>query len=199
MCSVISLLLSPQTGAKGEAEPAAGRHLQRCCGLRPIYLQTWVDVLFLQRIQAKHPLHDPVRRRGVCSSSGEIEQHSKIKHVHLKDTLTFFLILQSIMNWARSDPAYNTDSKLFFFSFVAFASGQVTSYPLAVIRTQQQAQGKPSLFLWHAWDYLAQFEMCYSFRPRVLFSSLQLRLPTSFRRFTGTFRDIWKTWNQRIL
>uniref|UniRef100_A0A8C3B1X4 Solute carrier family 25 member 24, like n=1 Tax=Cyclopterus lumpus TaxID=8103 RepID=A0A8C3B1X4_CYCLU len=47
---------------------------------------------------------------------------------------------QSIMNWAQSDPAYNSDSKLFFFSFVAFASGQITSYPLAVIRTQQQAQ-----------------------------------------------------------
>uniref|UniRef100_A0A665XB87 Calcium-binding mitochondrial carrier protein SCaMC-1-A-like n=1 Tax=Echeneis naucrates TaxID=173247 RepID=A0A665XB87_ECHNA len=47
---------------------------------------------------------------------------------------------QSIMTWAKSDPAYSSDSKLFFFSFVAFASGQVTSYPLAVIRTQQQAQ-----------------------------------------------------------
>ncbi|XP_071780475.2 solute carrier family 25 member 24, like [Centroberyx gerrardi] len=47
---------------------------------------------------------------------------------------------QSIMTWAKSDPAYNSDSKLFFFSFVAFASGQMTSYPLAVIRTQQQAQ-----------------------------------------------------------
>uniref|UniRef100_A0A3B4F7Y3 Calcium-binding mitochondrial carrier protein SCaMC-1-B-like n=1 Tax=Pundamilia nyererei TaxID=303518 RepID=A0A3B4F7Y3_9CICH len=47
---------------------------------------------------------------------------------------------QSIMSWAKSDPAYNSDSKLFFFSFVAFASGQITSYPLAVIRTQQQAQ-----------------------------------------------------------
>uniref|UniRef100_A0A3Q1GI28 Solute carrier family 25 member 24, like n=1 Tax=Acanthochromis polyacanthus TaxID=80966 RepID=A0A3Q1GI28_9TELE len=47
---------------------------------------------------------------------------------------------QSIMSWAKRDPAYNSDSKLFFFSFVAFASGQMTSYPLAVIRTQQQAQ-----------------------------------------------------------
>uniref|UniRef100_A0A3P8X151 Solute carrier family 25 member 24, like n=1 Tax=Cynoglossus semilaevis TaxID=244447 RepID=A0A3P8X151_CYNSE len=47
---------------------------------------------------------------------------------------------QSIMNWAKSEPSYNSDSKLFFFSFVAFASGQITSYPLAVIRTQQQAQ-----------------------------------------------------------
>ncbi|XP_060940230.1 solute carrier family 25 member 24, like [Limanda limanda] len=51
---------------------------------------------------------------------------------------------QSIMNWAKSDPAYNSDSKLFFFSFVAFASGQMTSYPLAVIRTQQQAQALSS-------------------------------------------------------
>ncbi|KAG7264041.1 hypothetical protein CRUP_028743 [Coryphaenoides rupestris] len=47
---------------------------------------------------------------------------------------------QSIVNWAKNDPSYNSDSQLFFFSFVAFASGQVTSYPLAVIRTQQQAQ-----------------------------------------------------------
>ncbi|CAL8343304.1 unnamed protein product [Merluccius merluccius] len=47
---------------------------------------------------------------------------------------------QSIVNWAMNDPAYNSDSQLFFFSFVAFASGQVSSYPLAVIRTQQQAQ-----------------------------------------------------------
>ncbi|KAF6736171.1 Calcium-binding mitochondrial carrier protein SCaMC-1-B [Oryzias melastigma] len=47
---------------------------------------------------------------------------------------------QSIMNWAKNDVAYNSDSKLFFFSFVAFACGQMSSYPLAVIRTQQQAQ-----------------------------------------------------------
>ncbi|XP_013868407.1 solute carrier family 25 member 24, like isoform X2 [Austrofundulus limnaeus] len=47
---------------------------------------------------------------------------------------------QSIMNWARNHPTYSTDSKLFFFSFVAFACGQISSYPLAVIRTQQQAQ-----------------------------------------------------------
>uniref|UniRef100_A0A1A8MDN7 EF-hand domain-containing protein n=6 Tax=Nothobranchius TaxID=28779 RepID=A0A1A8MDN7_9TELE len=47
---------------------------------------------------------------------------------------------QSIMNWAKNHPDYKSDSKLFFFSFVAFASGQISSYPLAVIRTQQQAQ-----------------------------------------------------------
>ncbi|XP_057713778.1 solute carrier family 25 member 24, like [Corythoichthys intestinalis] len=47
---------------------------------------------------------------------------------------------QSIMTWAQSDPSYSTDSGLFFFSFVAFACGQMSSYPLAVIRTQQQAQ-----------------------------------------------------------
>ncbi|XP_077414140.1 solute carrier family 25 member 24, like [Vanacampus margaritifer] len=47
---------------------------------------------------------------------------------------------QSIMTWAQSDPAYSSDSRLFFFSFVAFACGQMSSYPLAVIRTQQQAQ-----------------------------------------------------------
>ncbi|KAM6918350.1 solute carrier family 25 member 24, like [Xenentodon cancila] len=47
---------------------------------------------------------------------------------------------QSIMTWAKSDPAYSSDSKLFFFSFVAFASGQMSSYPLAIIRTHHQAQ-----------------------------------------------------------
>ncbi|XP_041847321.1 solute carrier family 25 member 24, like [Melanotaenia boesemani] len=47
---------------------------------------------------------------------------------------------QSIISWAKNDPAYNSESKLFFFSFVAFALGQISSYPLAVIRTQQQAQ-----------------------------------------------------------
>ncbi|KAK7162625.1 hypothetical protein R3I93_006841 [Phoxinus phoxinus] len=47
---------------------------------------------------------------------------------------------QSIMSWARQDPEQVSDSKLFLFSFAAFASGQATSYPLAVIRTQQQAQ-----------------------------------------------------------
>ncbi|XP_061099502.1 solute carrier family 25 member 24, like [Conger conger] len=47
---------------------------------------------------------------------------------------------QSIMNWAKTDSANSSDARLFFFSFVAFASGQTASYPLAVIRTQQQAQ-----------------------------------------------------------
>uniref|UniRef100_A0A3Q3XHF6 EF-hand domain-containing protein n=1 Tax=Mola mola TaxID=94237 RepID=A0A3Q3XHF6_MOLML len=47
---------------------------------------------------------------------------------------------QSIMSWAKNDSAYNSDSKLFFFTFVAFAAAQISSYPLAVIRTQQQAQ-----------------------------------------------------------
>ncbi|XP_067109936.1 solute carrier family 25 member 24, like [Osmerus mordax] len=47
---------------------------------------------------------------------------------------------QSIISWAKSDPVYSSDYKLFFFSFLAFACGQVTSYPLAVIRTQRQAQ-----------------------------------------------------------
>ncbi|XP_016368774.1 calcium-binding mitochondrial carrier protein SCaMC-1-B-like [Sinocyclocheilus rhinocerous] len=47
---------------------------------------------------------------------------------------------QSIMSWAKQDPEHFSDSKLFLFSFAAFASGQATSYPLAVIRTHQQAQ-----------------------------------------------------------
>lgn len=53
-----------------------------------------------------------------------------------------FLSWQSILNWARQDPAHISDPKLFLISFAAFASGQATSYPLAVIRTQQQAQGE---------------------------------------------------------
>ncbi|KAG9273712.1 calcium-binding mitochondrial carrier protein SCaMC-1-B-like [Astyanax mexicanus] len=47
---------------------------------------------------------------------------------------------QSIMSWARRNPANRSDIKLLFFSFVAFACGQASSYPLAVIRTQHQAQ-----------------------------------------------------------
>ncbi|XP_056599706.1 solute carrier family 25 member 24, like isoform X2 [Triplophysa dalaica] len=47
---------------------------------------------------------------------------------------------QSILNWARQDPGHISDPKLFLISFAAFASGQATSYPLAIIRTQQQAQ-----------------------------------------------------------
>lgn len=146
---VFSPLVSP-SGAQGEVEPAASWNLQWCRSLRTINLQAGVDVLLLPRIQAEHPLHDPLRRRGVCSSSGETEQHPKIKYTFVWKvlSLTICFLLQSIMNWAKSDPAYNSDSKLFFFSFVAFASGQMTSYPLAVIRTQQQAQGKPLLSLW---------------------------------------------------
>lgn len=64
--------------------------------------------------------------------------------------------LQSIMNWAKSHPGYNSDSKLFFFSFVAFASGQITSYPLAVIRTQQQAQGNIYIMIQPQSDYSTQ-------------------------------------------
>ncbi|KAG9334086.1 hypothetical protein JZ751_009178 [Albula glossodonta] len=47
---------------------------------------------------------------------------------------------QSIMSWAQTGPSSSSEARLFFFSFVAFASGQTASYPLAVIRTQQQAQ-----------------------------------------------------------
>lgn len=138
-------LSSCPSGVKGETEPAASRHLQWHGGLRPIHLQTRVSVLVLQRIQAQYPLHDPLRRHGVCGSPGETEQKLKGLKTQLDLTDTglyyIFFLSQSIMNWAKSDPAYNSDSKLFFFSFVAFASGQMTSYPLAVIRTQQQAQG----------------------------------------------------------
>ncbi|ROK87086.1 Calcium-binding mitochondrial carrier protein SCaMC-3 [Anabarilius grahami] len=52
----------------------------------------------------------------------------------------FGALEESIISWVRQDPEHVSDSKLFLFSFAAFASGQATSYPLAVIRTQQQAQ-----------------------------------------------------------
>lgn len=144
-------LSSCPSGVKGETEPAASRHLQWHGGLRPIHLQTRVSVLVLQRIQAQYPLHDPLCRHGVCGSPGETEQKLKGLKTQLDLTDTglyyIFFLSQSIMNWAKSDPAYNSDSKLFFFSFVAFASGQMTSYPLAVIRTQQQAQGNILYFI----------------------------------------------------
>ncbi|XP_076829313.1 solute carrier family 25 member 24, like [Brachyhypopomus gauderio] len=46
---------------------------------------------------------------------------------------------QSVMSWVRRDPANCSEAKLLLFSFLAFACGQASSYPLAVIRTQQQA------------------------------------------------------------
>eukprot|EP00063_Salmo_salar_P021983 XP_013996818.1 PREDICTED: calcium-binding mitochondrial carrier protein SCaMC-3-like [Salmo salar] len=58
---------------------------------------------------------------------------------------------QSIVTWAKTQQDYSSDSQLFFFSFVAFSAGQMSSYPLAVIRTQQQAQAfsstSPTTFL----------------------------------------------------
>lgn len=93
---ILSPLVSPP-GAEGEVEPAAGRHLQRRRGMCPIYLQTRVDVLLLQRIQAQHPLHDPLRRCGVCSSSGEAEHILHIRiHVHVKDTIFNYLLLFAV-------------------------------------------------------------------------------------------------------
>ena len=68
--SNLSPLFHPP-GVEGAAEPAAGWHLQWRAGLCPLHLQARVFVLLLQRIQAQHPLHDPLRRRGVRSSSGE--------------------------------------------------------------------------------------------------------------------------------
>lgn len=75
-------LFSP-SGAEGEVEPAAGRHLQRCAGMCQIYLQKRVDVVLLQGIQTEHPLHDPLRRCGVCRSPGETERHAKIKYLFI--------------------------------------------------------------------------------------------------------------------
>lgn len=97
--SNLSPLVSP-SGAEGEVKPAAGRHLQWCRCMCQIYLQAWVDVVLLQRIQAEHPLHDPLRRCGVCRSPGEAEQKSKIKCcVHLKDTVFHYASYCS-QSWA---------------------------------------------------------------------------------------------------
>ena len=75
------------------------------------------------------------------------------------------------MNWAKSDPAYNSDSKLFFFSFVAFASGQMTSYPLAVIRTQQQAQGNIYICFLHGYVFPERTEILFSSPSFVCFTA----------------------------
>ncbi|KAM9459360.1 solute carrier family 25 member 24, like isoform 4-T4 [Salvelinus alpinus] len=62
-----------------------------------------------------------------------------------------FYPLESIVSWAKTQQDYSSDSQLLFFSFVAFSAGQMSSYPLAVIRTQQQAQAfsstSPTTFL----------------------------------------------------
>ncbi|MEQ2305501.1 hypothetical protein AMECASPLE_038565 [Ameca splendens] len=49
------------------------------------------------------------------------------------------------ISWAKSDPAYNSDSKLFFFSFVAFASGQI-SYPNTAASSSLQLRFTSSLW-----------------------------------------------------
>lgn len=101
--------------------------------------------------------------------------------------LTICFSSQSIMNWAKSDPAYNSDSKLFFFSFVAFASGQMTSYPLAVIRTQQQAQGSLYIqfntveFIWN------NLKSCF---PHHHFCVLQLSARIR-ARLQAFYKDLW--------
>ncbi|MGH0152983.1 UNVERIFIED_CONTAM: hypothetical protein FKN15_059546 [Acipenser sinensis] len=50
-----------------------------------------------------------------------------------------FYPLETMMNWANTDPTNTSITKLFACSSVAFACGHVASYPLATIRTKQQA------------------------------------------------------------
>lgn len=89
------------------------------------------------------------------------------------------------MNWAKNDVAYNSDSKLFFFSFVAFACGQMSSYPLAVIRTQQQAQGNTSL------TQLQILTIMFDSLPCGLIFSFQVRFQLNLSCIiTWTSRDI---------
>ncbi|KAM8838938.1 solute carrier family 25 member 24, like [Synchiropus picturatus] len=88
--------------------------------------------------------------RGVLACASSIYRHESLSSFYrgFKPSILCMIpyagvecaVHQSIMNWAKSNPSYNSNSQLFFFSFVAFASAQMTSYPLAVIRTQQQAQ-----------------------------------------------------------
>lgn len=69
-------LLCP-AGVEGEAEPAAGRHVPRRGGVRPLHLHTRGSVVILQRFQTQHPLHGSLRGRGVRRPSGE--QHETPK------------------------------------------------------------------------------------------------------------------------
>ncbi|RXM35024.1 Far upstream element-binding protein 1 [Acipenser ruthenus] len=48
-------------------------------------------------------------------------------------------VFETMMNWADTDPTHTSITKLFACSSVAFACGHVASYPLATIRTKQQA------------------------------------------------------------
>ncbi|XP_041126262.1 solute carrier family 25 member 24, like [Polyodon spathula] len=49
-------------------------------------------------------------------------------------------VYKTMMNWANTDPTNTSITQLFTCSSVAFACGHVASYPLATIRTKQQAQ-----------------------------------------------------------
>ncbi|KAK6484612.1 calcium-binding mitochondrial carrier protein SCaMC-1-B-like isoform X1 [Huso huso] len=63
-------------------------------------------------------------------------------------------VFETMMNWADTDPTHTSITKLFACSSVAFACGHVASYPLATIRTKQQA-----LALQNAVNTSSVFEM----------------------------------------
>ncbi|XP_031149560.1 solute carrier family 25 member 24, like isoform X3 [Sander lucioperca] len=138
------------------------QEMTRAGGLRSMWQGNVVNVLkgtpqstlqcliYAQVLKVRLNLQQAGTYHGVVACARSIYRHESVSSFYrgFKPSILCMIpyagvecaVHQSIMNWAKSDPAYNSDSKLFFFSFVAFASGQMTSYPLAVIRTQQQAQ-----------------------------------------------------------
>uniref|UniRef100_A0A3B4A1N4 EF-hand domain-containing protein n=1 Tax=Periophthalmus magnuspinnatus TaxID=409849 RepID=A0A3B4A1N4_9GOBI len=104
----------------------------------------------LEVLKVRLNLLQPGTYKGVVSYARSIYTHESLLSFYrgFKPSILCMIpyagvecaVHQSIMNWAKSNPTYNSESQLFFFSFVAFASGQMTSYPLAVIRTHQQAE-----------------------------------------------------------
>uniref|UniRef100_H2LES1 Solute carrier family 25 member 24, like n=1 Tax=Oryzias latipes TaxID=8090 RepID=H2LES1_ORYLA len=140
----------------------------RACGLRSMWQGNAVNVLkgtpqstlqcLIYVLKVRLNLQQAGTYHGVVACAQEIYKQESLSSFYrgfkpsilcmipyAGTLISSLFLLQSIMNWAKNDVAYNSDSKLFFFSFVAFACGQVSSYPLAVIRTQQQAQGNTSV------------------------------------------------------
>nr|XP_040028255.1 solute carrier family 25 member 24, like isoform X2 [Gasterosteus aculeatus aculeatus] len=154
--------LKTQLQVHGSKAFSQGFQEIRAGGLRSMWQGNAVNVLkgtpqstlqcliYAQVLKVRLNLQQAVTYHGVWACARSIYRHESLSSFYrgFKPSVLCMIpyagvecaVHQSIINWAQRDPAYNSDSKLFFFSFVAFASGQIISYPLAVIRTQQQAQ-----------------------------------------------------------